>query len=240
MSKYIYPYSRESAKEDGHLDLWHASHAENITCAKAIMDEIERTHDGTCLGADSAKRVIDRFGFDRVNWVLAATVQQMSKAEVISQETTDWANQYFMEYQKKEMEDYCVRVDPPKLNSFVGSARREYDSLHLFDHKNCIPDSGDMDYKDRVLILKPSILNDQHKSPDNQLFIADIGGFGCSPTSSGRRVIGHFLIDGEKGEYYRSDFAGIIADAHLPQWAKDTLEQRQNQNRGMEQTMSGP
>ena len=41
MSKYIYPYSKESAKEDGHLDLWHASHAENIACAKAIDAEIE-------------------------------------------------------------------------------------------------------------------------------------------------------------------------------------------------------
>ena len=240
MSKYIYPYSRESAKNDGHLDLWHASHAENIACAKDIDAEIELTHDGTCLGADSAKRAIDRFGFDRVNWVLAATVQQMSKAEGLSQDNKDWANQYFMEYHKKEMEDYRIKTDPAKLNSFVNSARQEYDSLHLFDHKHCIPDSGNMDYKDRVLVLRPSVLNDQYKSQDNQLFIADIGGFGCSPTSSGRRVIGHFLIDGEKGEYYRNDFVGIVAGEHLPQWAKDTLEQRQNPGSGMEQTMSGP
>jgi len=239
MSKYVYPYSRKSAENDGHPDLWRESNAENIACAKAIKDEIDLTHDGTCLGADSARRVIDRFGYDRVNWVLSATVQQMSKGVGLTQENKDWAGQYFMAYLKKEIVDYRVDVEPAKLNSFVGSARREYDSLHLFDHKHCIPDSGNMDYKERVLVLRPSTLNDQYKSPDNQLFIADIGGFGCSPTGSGRRVMGHFLIDGEKSEYYRSDFVGIIADEHLPQWATEALEQRQSPDSGIEQTMTG-
>ena len=41
MNIYLYPYSRESAKNDVHLDLWHASHAENIACAKAIDAEID-------------------------------------------------------------------------------------------------------------------------------------------------------------------------------------------------------
>ena len=163
----------------------------------------------------------------------------MSDDEGLSRENKDWAKQYFMAYHKKEMEDYHVRVDTAKLNSFVGSAQRECYSLHLFDHKHCIPGSGNMDCKNRELVLRPSILGDQYKSPDNQLFIADIGGFGCSPTSSGLKVIGHFLIDDEKSDYYRSDFVGIIADEHLPQWIKDTLEQRQNKDSGMEQILSG-
>ena len=237
MSKYVYPYSRESAENDGNLNLWQESYAENIACAKAIKDEIELTHDSTCPGVDSARRVIDRFGHDRVNWVLAATVQQMYGDEGLTQENKDWASEYFMSYHKKEIEDYRVNADPTKLESFVVSAREEYDSLNLFDYKHCLPDSGIIDYKDRVLLLRPTNLNDEHKTPDNQLFIADIGGFGCSPTSSGRRIIGHFLIDGEKGEYYRSDFVGIIKGEHLPQWAKETLDQRQNPDNGMEQTM---
>ena len=240
MNKYVYQYSKNAAEHDGDSTVWLESYRANKACAKAIMDEIELIPDGTRLSADSVKRVINRFGYDRVNWVLAATIQQISADNGVSQENKDWAREYFMSYHKKEIEDYRVNADPTKFESFVISAREEYDSLNLFDYKHCLPDSGIIDYKDRVLLLRPTNLNDEHKTPDNQLFIADIGGFGCSPGSSGRRIVGHFLIDGEKGEYYRSDFIGIIADELLPQWAKDTLEQLQNPSISMEQTMSSP
>ena len=240
MNFSIYPYSKESAIKAGDLTEWKITHSEKLACAKAIKNEIEMTHDGTCLESDSVKRVIERFGYEYVHWVLAATVQQMSNMDGISQENKEWANQFLMAYQKDDLTDYRIDIEPYKLNSFVGSARREYENLHLFDQTHCIPNSRDMDYKDRVLLVNPIVLDDEFKSPDHQLFIADIGGFGCSPTSSGRKVMGHFMCSGHKNTYYRNEFIGIIADEHLPQWAKDTLEQRQNPGNGMEQTMSGP
>ena len=51
------------------------------------------------------------------------------------------------------------------------------------------------------------------------------GGFGCSPTASGRKVFGHFLSDGERGEFCRQDFIGIADIKHIPDWAREKLEQ---------------
>ena len=146
-----------------------------------------------------------------------------------------------MTYLKKEIPGYFVDASPAVLDEFINQTRMEYEQLNLLDYSHCLPDSGDMDYKDRVLVLRSTNLNDEHKTPDNQLVIADIGGNGCSPTALGRKVMGHYLIDGEACVHQRSDFAGIVLDDYLPQWAKDTLEQRQGValESDSKQTMSG-
>ena len=56
------------------------------------------------------------------------------------------------------------------------------------------------------------------------MFFAE-SGFGCSPGKSGRKVFGRFLSDGEKSQFYREDFVGIIADEHIPEWARERLSE---------------
>jgi len=241
MSKYVYPYSRESAENDGVLDIWQDSRSENIACAKSINNEISLNSGGMPLDDAAARRVIGQFGIDRVNWVLAATVQHQSKDDLFSQTNMDWAKQFFMTYLKKEISEYGVDCSPAVLDELVDQVRKEYNQLNLLDYTHCLPDSGNMDYKDRVLVLRPTNLNDEHKTPDNQLVIADIGGNGCSPTASGRKVMGHYLIDGEACVHQRSDFVGIVMDDYLPQWVKDALEQWQGtvSESNANQTMCG-
>ena len=111
MNAFVYPFSRKSAEHDGNLDIWCESHTENIACAKSIKDEIAREHNGTSLGADSANRIITRFGYDRVNWVLATSIQQMSGAEGISQDNREWATQYDTTYLKKEIDRKSTRLN---------------------------------------------------------------------------------------------------------------------------------
>jgi len=38
-------------------------------------------------------------------------------------------------------------------------------------------------------------------------------------------VFGYFLKDGEETQYNRSDFVGVLKDEHLPDWAKEKLEE---------------
>lgn len=99
-----------------------------------------------------------------------------------------------------------------------------YAELNLFDVRHILQSDEPQDYTNRLLILRDASLKEEYRTPENQLFFAT-GGFGCSPTASGRKVFGHFLSDGEKAEFCRQDFIGIAADEHIPDWAREKLEQ---------------
>ena len=115
---------------------------------------------------------------------------------------------------------------PELLNIFVNEVRRYWQALGLFDKGHC---TGEYEgFEGKVLVLKPTILKDEYKTPDFQLFLAD-GGFGCSPTARGRKVYGRFLKDGEETHYERQDFLGVLKDEHLPDWAREKLAQLQEQ-----------
>lgn len=118
---------------------------------------------------------------------------------------------------------------PGLTNLFVNDVRKTWRELGLFDKKHCA--STGEDYDGKVLVLDPTVLKDQYKSPDFQLFLAD-GGFECSPTARGRRVYGKFLKDGEETSFYRQDFIGVLKDEHLPDWARERLAEIQTRDSG--------
>lgn len=41
------------------------------------------------------------------------------------------------------------------------------------------------------------------------------------------KVFGKFLKDGEDTHFYREDFAGILKDEYLPDWAREKLNELQ-------------
>ena len=104
----------------------------------------------------------------------------------------------------------------------------------LFDNSHAVQSDEPQNYKGKLLIIRAESLKEEFRTPENQLFLAS-GGFGCSPDSSGRKVFGHFLSDGEKTHFYRSDFVGIIDEQHIPQWAAEKMEQIQAQQEQQEQ-----
>lgn len=63
----------------------------------------------------------------------------------------------------------------------------------------------------------------------NQLWYGE-GGFGCSPTASGRAVYATCLGDGEKTRWNRSDFIGVLDEQYLPGWAAEKLEELRSQH----------
>lgn len=98
----------------------------------------------------------------------------------------------------------------------------------MFDRRHAVQSKEPQNYRDRLLIIKAESLREEFRTPENQLFLAK-GGFGCDPAASGRKVFGSFLSDGEQTHFYRSDFVGIIADEHIPEWAKEKIEQLNSQ-----------
>lgn len=71
---------------------------------------------------------------------------------------------------------------------------------------------GDVDYTGLILVVPASRLGERYQQPQFQLFKAT-GGFGCSPTASGRKVFGTELADGAECHRQRGDFIGYMDQA---------------------------
>ena len=72
--KPLYRHSLKEAVRHEEKDLWRESYKINCDCARAIERIIAENYDGKKLGPDLAEPIIEQYGFNRVNWVLANTV----------------------------------------------------------------------------------------------------------------------------------------------------------------------
>lgn len=108
--------------------------------------------------------------------------------------------------------------------------------LDLFDSSHCRQGEDGLDYTNQVVVLRPFSLKDQYKTPEDQLFFAT-GGFGCSPTATGRKVYGFFLKDGENARFNRSDFIGVIKEGYLPEWAAQKRQELQQPEESISEDM---
>ena len=166
-----------------------------------------------------ANEVIEKYGFDRVNFVLAATVRQGTHDGRYSEDNKKWSKRFSV-MDKENAWQYCVRSHPGLVNLFVSDTRRQWDKLGLYDGSQCDSErSGQLDYTDRILVLNPSVLKDECKTPQNQLFYATHGN-GCRPDSLGTKVFGFHVSDGEKTYYRRDEFIGALKEEFIPEWAK--------------------
>lgn len=94
--KPLYPYSLEEAVRNNEKALWRESYRENCTCANAIDRLITENYDGRYLGQGLAQQAIEQYGFDRVNFVLANTVNHYKDDGRISRENKDWAEKWYI------------------------------------------------------------------------------------------------------------------------------------------------
>ena len=235
--KPLYPWSRKYAEEHRERGLWRESYKENCDCARAIERAISDAYDYASYHLnDATAPIIERYGFDRVNFVLASTVQEKNHDGRFAHDNKDWAGRFYLPADEDRWQS-CVDSHPVLTNAFLDQVREAWDALGLHGASHCESEKdGEIDYTGRVLVLKPSILKDEYKSPDYQLFLAE-GGFGCSANSRGRKIFGQFLKDGEKTHYQRSDFIGAIKDKYLPEWAAEKLDElkepEENESSGM-------
>lgn len=222
---HIYPYSLAYAIKYNERDLWRESYQLNCDCARAIEQAIAENYDGSRLADGCEKDILGEYGFDRVNWVLANTIHEKEQDGRISRGNKEWAKGFHIPQDTTQYQ-FVVDSHPGLLNLFVNDVRRDWQALGLLDKGHCT--GRNEDYIGKVLVLKPTVLKDEYKTPDFQLFLAE-GGFGCSPTARGCKVYGRFLKDGEEAHYDRQDFLGVLKSEHLPDWARTKLTELQEQ-----------
>lgn len=236
----LYRYSAERAKHNDELDLWRESRDENVRCRDYLDKQIAEKFDGFHLPDECAENTIKEFGYDRTMWVIANTILERKGDGRFHKENTDWAKRFNIPHRSRNYE-FALKSHSCTVDGLASDVRKMYDALGLLSGKHIVQSDEPQDYTGKLLILRDTSLKEEYRTPENQLFYA-IGGFGCSPTASGRKVFGYFLSDGEKTQFNRHDFIGVIADEHIPDWAREkleqlTAEQEQTQNNSPEMKM---
>ena len=234
--KILYIWSLEEAVRLGERDQWRESHRENCDCARAIERAIAENYSDNCLH-DCIQPVIERYGFNRLNWVLANTVMQHSQDGRFAEDNKRWARSFHVPRDDHNWH-FSVESHPGLTNLLIGQARKAWQALGLFDSSHCISErDGQIDYTGKVVVIDPNIFKDQYKTPEDQLFFAE-GGFGCQPNARGRKVFGQFLKDGEQTHYQRSDIIGVLKDEYLPEWAQEKLAELTAPDEGQSEGMT--
>lgn len=227
---YLYLGSVSEARRYNELDEWRDSHLENVACKQAIEDAIRKGFDGMHLNQACAQEVIEDFGFKRVGWVLANTIQQKSHDGRFSSQNKKWAAATFIPPSDRNYE-FAVERHPAVLDGFVSQFRKVQDELHMFERSHCDPMAG-QELESQILVMSPFTLKESYWAPENQLWLAT-GGFGCNPTAAGRAVFATCLGDGEQTRWNREDFIGILKEEYLPDWARESLARLQSQAQSM-------
>ncbi len=238
--KPLYRYSVETAKRDGELDAWRESQKENIRCRDFLDEQVREKFDGFRLPDECCENAIKEFGYDRTMWVIAGTLLERKGDGRFSEQNRKWAKSLNISQDRHNYE-FALNSHSCIVDGLASDVRKMYAKLNLFSGEHIVQSDEPQDYTGKLLILRDTSLEEEYRTPENQLFLAD-GGFGCSPTASGRKVYGQFLSDGEKTQFYRQDFIGVIADEHIPDWAREkleqlTAEQEQTQNDSPEMKM---
>lgn len=222
----LYRYSLDNARHCGEVPQWRESHAANIECRKAIEEAIANGYKDNKLKSGCAKAIIDQYGFDRTNFILRCTLKLSRNDGRYSDENRAWSVNMRMS-DSNIKGDYKLNSHPSLVEGFINQARAEWDKLGLYSYDHCVKSDEPLDFEKKVLIIRPDVLKDAYKTPEDQLFLVT-SGFGCSPNKIGRGVYGVFLKDGEFTSYDRSSFIGVMDEKFIPEWAAEAVEKTLN------------
>ena len=124
----VYRQTGMYAREHGELDQFRQSNVANIACRAAIEKVIAENFDGMRLKADAAAQVLSEFGAERVQFVLANTVQQKRWDGRISRENKAWAAAFSIEPDvimgMNRRLQFIVNSHPAVLDGFITMTRK--------------------------------------------------------------------------------------------------------------------
>ena len=125
----IYKESYEYAYQHGEQDRRLASRRANIACKEAIEKAIAVHYSDYRLDTTAAvQEVVKQFGYDRMLYVLANTVQANERDGRISPSNKKWAWTIPVAFERRERDvSYLItRSHMSPLEMFVSEARHEY------------------------------------------------------------------------------------------------------------------
>ena len=120
----VYPYNAKTAQERGELDKWRESFRENCACAGGIDVLIRENFDGMHLKDGTVEKIVELYGYKRVEHVLANTVQERRGDGRFRPDNRAWAESHYIP--EDEMHNYCfaARSHSAILDGFISHYRK--------------------------------------------------------------------------------------------------------------------
>ena len=198
----VYKGTLAQAMEERDVDAYLDSRKLNIDCKKAIEEAIALKFDGLHLEEDAATQVLEQFGEERMTFVMANTLRELSYDGRFSRQNKDWAEHIEIPENinqgKNLNQDYVIESHPAVLDGFIDMARAE---IRMQKIEQALDEA-------EVTITE-----------DTRGFEAD-GHAGTWHTVDERAYAGEKFFFMEHDEY-GSDVAGIIVSEHGQLVAED-------------------
>lgn len=87
----VYRFPGAHARENGELELYRASNKANAACKEAIEKAISEHYYDDVLHKEAVAQVAEKFGYERILYVLAITIRQKDRDERFSTDNRRWA-----------------------------------------------------------------------------------------------------------------------------------------------------
>lgn len=230
----MYPYRKPKADQPEYK-VWADSERDNKVCSRALDNLLFRAAEQDAeLTVGDLEPAIAAHGIDRVQWVLASTIRVRGRE--FARTDSKWARSIVPLEQRKEMEPYAMHANASQVAKLMSFARTRYDALGLLDESSCREQGAEESLEGKILVLHPTFLSDNYKTPDWQLVLAT-GGFGCAPQAMGQYISGVYIKDGEVSDFRLGYFIGPIKEELIPQWCTDKLQEMKAAQEGGDQAM---
>ena len=115
----LYGNSFEYARANGEEELYRRSLQANIECRHEIEQAINKNFDGYRLNKGFERELVEKFGMERVAYVLASTVQSHDWDGRFSPETKAWAKAVAVREDMEHRYQFEVASHPAVLDGFI-------------------------------------------------------------------------------------------------------------------------
>lgn len=125
ISSPVYRRTFDDARDAGETAEYRMSCRINELCQTEIDDAVNVGWDGMHVAPDAVKQTLERFGPERVSYILANTVRHREGDERFSSDNRLWAESIPLYVPLEKLACYTVRSHSVKLDDFITTARKE-------------------------------------------------------------------------------------------------------------------
>ena len=120
----LYPYGAKEARERGEIEKWRESFRENCACAGGIDILIRENFDGMHLKKGTVEKIVEIYGYKRVEHVLANTVQERRDDVRFRPSNREWANRHHIPPDEAHNCCFAAQSHSAILDGFISNYRK--------------------------------------------------------------------------------------------------------------------
>ena len=120
----LYLKTARYAREHGESEQYHRSHELNNACREEMDKAISKNFDGMHLKEGFERELMERYGRERVEYILATTVKENAWDGRYSRENREWADHVPVSESENERIACCLHSHPAVIDGLIRRIRR--------------------------------------------------------------------------------------------------------------------